>query len=73
MQRITFYTHNKIWLAYSIGVQTFYRKGPHPYCGGGSRTTRGKITIIGIATRLNYCVIYITNVAAGRGLGTNVL
>jgi hypothetical protein len=56
-----------------MGIQTFYGKGPHPYYGGGSRATRGKITISGIANHLNYCVIYITKVAAGRELGTNVL
>jgi len=42
-----------------------WKRATFAIVGGGSRETRGKITISGIANRTNYCVIYITNMAAG--------
>jgi hypothetical protein len=41
--------------------------------GSGSGATRGKITLSGTDNRLHYCVICITNVAPGGGLGTHGL
>jgi hypothetical protein len=56
-----------------MGVQTYHGEGPQPLMWGGSCAARGKITINGTPTRLNYCVIHthiaytqFTHVGAGR-------
>jgi hypothetical protein len=42
----------------TTGVQTFHVKGPQPLMWAGWRAARGKITINGGTTRLNYRVIH---------------
>jgi len=41
------------------GLQTFYGKGHTGYCGLVGRPRVEKVTVSGIANRLNYCVIFI--------------
>ena len=55
---------------YTVGVQTFYGKGPHLLLWGGSRAARGDITIRGIPNCLNYCenlIMYTTFATGGAG------
>jgi hypothetical protein len=56
-------------IIYSMSLQYFYGKGPHPLLCAGSLDARGKITVSGIRNRLKYCVICVvyTQFKCGRG------
>jgi hypothetical protein len=86
MERITLYSManknyyillytTRLWVVHRRTVswvsKPFSDKGPRPLLWAGSPAARGKITISGISSRLNYCVIFkictqLTNMAASR-------